>query len=88
MTNPLNQLPINAELAQEIDAETKRLSAKFGGLVFLIVAHENSKAHIFTECDESSPMLKKIAEDIPRFLVDTALMLRTYEYFETKEGRH
>lgn len=88
MTNPLNQLPINADLVQQLDAEIKRLCEKFGGLVFLVHMRENEKAFIGVEHDDKSKALAAMSEDIPRLLLDTALVLRTYEYFETKEGRH
>lgn len=88
MTNPMNQLPIDGNLVRELDAETKRLCEKYGGLVFLVHMRENEKAFIGAEHDDKSEALKEISEDIPKFLYTTALMLKAYEHFEEKEGKH
>lgn len=88
MTNPLNQLPINADLVQQLDAETKRLCQKFGGLVFLVHMRENEKAFIGLEHDEKSAALAQMSEDVPRFLINTAMILRAYDHFEKQEESH
>ena len=70
--NPLNQLPIDADMVRRVDELAAQCAKETGHTIFVIVVKEGGKCHITMEGVPESGVIAELAEDPPRLLMTVA----------------
>jgi len=85
MTNPLNQLPLDAEWVRKCDEIAENAARELGCDVVLIAGKENAKTGVCIA--GTGAVAKMFHEDMPRALANMAMTLAVSQAFDDQEPR-
>jgi len=85
--NPLNQLPVDAELVRRVDAAARALAAETGHLTLVLAIKENGKAIFCLEGIPADGPFAELARDPPHLVELVAMAMRLSEALDAGAPR-